>query len=141
MKNRIILFVAVCLTFVGFVGVSSILMSEALTTDIYGSVYFKSLYLNKKDIYNDDYLLSRNSFFISSDDLENENVVTFELFNNGYENETIALECLSKNGIIEIQNNNQEYMISKLSGRKESIVLTYDSNISDSLECKINIFD
>ena len=55
MKNRIILFVAVCLTFVGFVGVSSILMSEALNTDIYGSVYFKSLYLNKKDIYNDDY--------------------------------------------------------------------------------------
>ena len=81
------------------------------------------------------------AFFISSEDLENENVVTFELFNNGYENETIALECLSKNGIIEIQNNNQEYMISKLSGRKESIVLTYDSNISDSLECKINIFD
>ena len=105
MKNRILLFVAISLTTVGFVGLSSILMSEATQNDLYGNVYFKSLYLNNKDIYNDTYLLSRNTFYIPSTKLTYENIINFELFNNAFEDQKIYLDCLSKNGVIEILNN------------------------------------
>ena len=49
MKNKVLLFIAISLTTIGFIGLSSILMSEATQNDLYGNVYFKSLYLNNKD--------------------------------------------------------------------------------------------
>ena len=83
MKNKVLLFVAISLTTVGFIGLSSILMSEATQNDLYGNVYFKSLYLN----------------------------------------------------------NNQEFIISSNSSIKESIMIRYDGNIEDSIECKIDLIE
>lgn len=139
MKNKVLLFIAISLTTVGFVGLSSILMSEATQNNLYGNVYFKSLYLNNKDIYNDSYLISRNTFSIHSNKLTYENVINFELFNNDFNDQKVYLDCLSKNGIIEILNNNQEFIVSSNSSIKESIMINYDSNIEDSIECKIEI--
>lgn len=139
MKNKVLLFIAISLTTVGFVGLSSILMSEATQNNLYGNVYFKSLYLNNKDIYNDTYLISRNTFNIPSNKLTYENVINFELFNNDFNDQKVYLDCLSKNGIIEILNNNQEFIVSSNSSIKESIMINYDSNIEDSIECKIEI--
>jgi len=53
----------------------------------------------------------------------------------------VYLNCLSKNGIIEILNNDQEFIISSNSSIKESIMISYDSNIEDSIECKIDVFE
>lgn len=141
MKNKVLLFIAISLTTVGFVGLSSILMSEATQNNLYGNVYFKSLYLNNKDIYNDSYLISRNTFSIHSNKLTYENVINFELFNNDFNDQKVYLDCLSKNGIIEILNNNQEFIVSSNSSIKESIMINYDSNIEDSIECKIEIVE
>ena len=44
MKNKVLLFIAISLTTIGFIGLSSILMSEATQNDLYGNVYFKILY-------------------------------------------------------------------------------------------------
>lgn len=141
MKNKVLLFIAISLTTIGFIGLSSILMSEATQNNLYGNVYFKSLYLNNKDIYNDTYLTSRNTFYIPSTKLTYENIINFELFNNAFNDQKVYLNCLSKNGIIEILNNDQEFIISSNSSIKESIMISYDSNIEDSIECKIDVFE
>ena len=139
MKNRVLLLIAVMLTSIGFIGFSSILMSEAKKNELYGNVYFKELYLNNIDIYNDSYLISRNSFYIPSKKLEFTNVINYEIFNSGFNPEKVFLDCISNKGIIEIQNNNQELIVPETKSIKESILINYDSNIDDYLECKINI--
>ena len=89
-------------------------------------------------IYMEMYILK---FYIPSTKLTYENIINFELFNNAFNDQKVYLNCLSKNGIIEILNNDQEFIISSNSSIKESIMISYDSNIEDSIECKIDVFE
>lgn len=131
MKNRILLFIAILLTSIGFIGINSILLSKA---NIDKNIFLKQIYLNNKDIY--DHLIDETSFKIESDVLINENVLSFEIYNVSLNDLKIIFECKTDNNIIEVFNK-ETYLISKESSIKRSIIINYDGEDKDNLTCKL----
>lgn len=131
MKNRILLFIAILLTSIGFIGINSILLSKA---NIDKNIFLKQIYLNNKDIY--DHLIDETSFKIESDVLINENVLSFEIYNVSLNDLKIIFECKTDNNIIEVFNK-ETYLIPKESSIKRSIIINYDGEDKDNLTCKL----
>ena len=141
MKNRVLFMIALIMTIVGFIGVSSILVSEALSENTSDLIYFKELILDGKDIYNGNYLLASNIVSIKSNEIGENTRLDFKIKNNSKNNSNITIECLSDKGLIGVMTKDTSYYIEGYSIIEGNLILNYDSDESDILECKISLLD
>ena len=141
MKNRFLFIIALVMTIVGFIGVSSILVSEALSENASDLIYFKELILDGKNIYNGNYLLASNIVSIKSNEIGENTRLDFKIKNNSKNSSNITIECLSDKGLIGTMTKNTNYYIESDSIIEGNIILNYDSDEQDTLECKINLLD
>ena len=141
MKNRVLFMIALIMTIVGFIGVSSILVSEALSENTSNLIYFKELILDGKDIYNGNYLLASNIVSIKSNEIGENTRLDFKIKNNSKNNSNITIECLSDKGLIGVMTKDTSYYIEGYSIIEGNLILNYDSDESDILECKISLLD
>mgnify|MGYP004603736113 FL=1 len=141
MKNRVLFMIALIMTIVGFIGVSSILVSEALSENTSNLIYFKELILDGKDIYNGNYLLASNIVSIKSNEIGENTRLDFKIKNNSKNNSNITIECLSDKGIIGVMTKNTSYYIEGNSIIEGNLILNFDSDEQDTLECKISLLD
>ena len=141
MKNRVLFMIALIMTIVGFIGVSSILVSEALSENTSDLIYFKELILDGKDIYNGNYLLASNIVSIKSNEIGENTRLDFKIKNNSKNNSNITIECLSDKGIIGVMTKNTSYYIEGNSIIEGNLILNFDSDEQDTLECKISLLD
>ena len=86
MKNKVLFMIASVMTIVGFIGVSNILVSEALSENTSDFIYFKELLLDGKDIYNGNYLLASNIVSIKSNEIGENTRLDFKIKNNSNNN-------------------------------------------------------
>lgn len=141
MKNKVLFMVALVMTIVGFIGVSNILVSEALSENTSDFIYFKELLLDGKDIYNGNYLLASNIVSIKSNEIGENTRLDFKIKNNSKNNSNITIECLSDKGIIGVMTKNTSYYIEGNSTIEGNLILNFDSDEQDTLECKISLLD
>ena len=141
MKNKVLFMIALVMTIVGFIGVSSILVSEALSENTSDLNYFKELILDGKDIYNGNYLLASNIVSIKSNEIGENTRLDFKIKNNSKNNSNITIECLSDKGLIGVMTKDTSYYIEGYSIIEGNLILNYDSDESDILECKISLLD
>lgn len=141
MKNKVLFMIALVMTIVGFIGVSNILVSEALSENTSDFIYFKELILDGKDIYNGNYLLASNIVSIKSNEIGENTRLDFKIRNNSKNNSNITIECLSDKGIIGVMTKNTSYYIESNSTIEGNLILNFDSDESDILECKIRLLD
>lgn len=141
MKNRVLFIIALVMTIVGFIGVSSILVSEALSENTSDLIYFKELILDGKDIYNGNYLLASNIVSIKSNEIGENTRLDFKIKNNSKNSSNITIECLSDKGLIGVMTKDTSYYIEGNSIIEGNLILNYDSDESDILECKISLLD
>ncbi len=141
MKNKVLFMVALVMTIVGFIGVSNILVSEALSENTSDFIYFKELLLDGKDIYNGNYLLASNIVSIKSNEIGENTRLDFKIRNNSKNNSNITIECLSDKGIIGVMTKNTSYYIESNSTIEGNLILNFDSDEQDTLECKISLLD
>ncbi len=141
MKNKVLFMIALVMTIVGFIGVSSILVSEALSENTSDLIYFKELILDGKDIYNGNYLLASNIVSIKSNEIGENTRLDFKIKNNSKNNSNITIECLSDKGLIGVMTKDTSYYIEGYSIIEGNLILNYDSDESDILECKISLLD
>lgn len=141
MKNKVLFMIALVMTIVGFIGVSSILVSEALSENTSDLIYFKELILDGKDIYNGNYLLASNIVSIKSNEIGENTRLDFKIKNNSKNNSNITIECLSDKGLIGVMAKDTSYYIEGYSIIEGNLILNYDSDESDILECKISLLD
>lgn len=133
--------IALIMTIVGFTGVSSILVSEALSENTSDFIYFKELILDGKDIYNGNYLLASNIVSIKSNEIGENTRLDFKIKNNSKNNSNITIECLSDKGLIGVMTKNTSYYIENNSTIEGNLILNFDSDEQDTLECKISLLD
>lgn len=141
MKNKVLFMIALVMTIVGFIGVSNILVSEALSENTSNLIYFKELILDGKDIYNGNYLLASNIVSIKSNEIGENTRLDFKIKNNSKNNSNITIECLSDKGIIGVMTKNTSYYIESNSTIEGNLILNFDSDEQDTLECKIRLLD
>lgn len=141
MKNKVLFMIALVMTIVGFIGVSNILVSEALSENTSDFIYFKELILDGKDIYNGNYLLASNIVSIKSNEIGENTRLDFKIRNNSKNNSNITIECLSDKGIIGVMTKNTSYYIESNSTIEGNLILNFDSDEQDTLECKIRLLD
>ncbi len=141
MKNKVLFMVALVMTIVGFIGVSNILVSEALSENTSDFIYFKELLLDGKDIYNGNYLLASNIVSIKSNEIGENTRLDFKIKNNSKNNSNITIECLSDKGLIGVMTKNTSYYIESNSTIEGNLILNFDSDEQDTLECKISLLD
>lgn len=141
MKNKVLFMVALVMTIVGFIGVSNILVSEALSENTSDFIYFKELILDGKDIYNGNYLLASNIVSIKSNEIGENTRLDFKIKNNSKNNSNITIECLSDKGLIGVMTKNTSYYIESNSTIEGNLILNFDSDEQDTLECKIRLLD
>lgn len=141
MKNKVLFMIAISMTIVGFIGVSSILVSEALSENTSDLIYFKELILDGKDIYNGNYLLASNIVSIKSNEIGEDTRFDFKVKNNSKNSSNITIECLSNKGLIGVMTKDTSYYIEGNSIIEGSLILNYDSDEPDTLECKINLLE
>ena len=141
MKNKVLFMIALVMTIVGFIGVSNILVSEALSENTSDFIYFKELILDGKDIYNGNYLLASNIVSIKSNEIGENTRLDFKIKNNSKNNSNITIECLSDKGIIGVMTKNTSYYIESNSTIEGNLILNFDSDEQDTLECKISLLD
>lgn len=141
MKNKVLFMVALVMTIVGFIGVSNILVSEALSENTSDFIYFKELILDGKDIYNGNYLLASNIVSIKSNEIGENTRLDFKIKNNSKNNSNITIECLSDKGLIGVMTKNTSYYIESNSTIEGNLILNFDSDEQDTLECKISLLD
>lgn len=133
--------IALVMTIVGFIGVSNILVSEALSENTSDFIYFKELILDGKDIYNGNYLLASNIVSIKSNEIGENTRLDFKIKNNSKNNSNITIECLSDKGLIGVMTKNTSYYIESNSTIEGNLILNFDSDEQDTLECKISLLD
>lgn len=141
MKNKVLFMIALVMTIVGFIGVSNILVSEALSENTSDFIYFKELILDGKDIYNGNYLLASNIVSIKSNEIGENTRLDFKIKNNSKNNSNITVECLSDKGLIGVMTKDTSYYIEGNSIIEGNLILNYDSDEQDTLECKISLLD
>ena len=141
MKNKVLFMIALVMTIVGFIGVSNILVSEALSENTSDFIYFKELLLDGKDIYNGNYLLASNIVSIKSNEIGENTRLDFKIKNNSKNNSNITIECLSDKGLIGVMTKNTSYYIESNSTIEGNLILNFDSDEQDTLECKIRLLD
>ncbi len=141
MKNKVLFMIALVMTIVGFIGVSNILVSEALSENTSDFIYFKELILDGKDIYNGNYLLASNIVSIKSNEIGENTRLDFKIKNNSKNNSNITIECLSDKGLIGVMTKNTSYYIESNSTIEGNLILNFDSDEQDTLECKIRLLD
>lgn len=141
MKNKVLFMIALVMTIVGFIGVSNILVSEALSENTSDFIYFKELLLDGKDIYNGNYLLASNIVSIKSNEIGENTRLDFKIKNNSKNNSNITIECLSDKGLIGVMTKNTSYYIESNSTIEGNLILNFDSDEQDTLECKISLLD
>lgn len=141
MKNKVLFMIALVMTIVGFIGVSNILVSEALSENTSDFIYFKELILDGKDIYNGNYLLASNIVSIKSNEIGENTRLDFKIKNNSKNNSNITIECLSDKGLIGVMTKNTSYYIESNSTIEGNLILNFDSDEQDTLECKISLLD
>ncbi len=141
MKNKVLFMIALVMTIVGFIGVSNILVSEALSENTSDFIYFKELILDGKDIYNGNYLLASNIVSIKSNEIGENTRLDFKIKNNSKNNSNITIECLSDKGLIGVMTKNTSYYIENNSTIEGNLILNFDSDEQDTLECKISLLD
>lgn len=141
MKNEVLFMIALVMTIVGFIGVSNILVSEALSENTSDFIYFKELLLDGKDIYNGNYLLASNIVSIKSNEIGENTRLDFKIKNNSKNNSNITIECLSDKGLIGVMTKNTSYYIESNSTIEGNLILNFDSDEQDTLECKISLLD
>jgi len=141
MKNKVLFMIALVMTIVGFIGVSNILVSEALSENTSDFIYFKELILDGKDIYNGNYLLASNIVSIKSNEIGENTKLDFKIKNNSKNNSNITIECLSDKGLIGVMTKNTSYYIESNSTIEGNLILNFDSDEQDTLECKISLLD
>lgn len=141
MKNKVLFMIALVMTIVGFIGVSNILVSEALSENTSDFIYFKELILDGKDIYNGNYLLASNIVSIKSNEIGENTRLDFKIKNNSKNNSNITVECLSDKGLIGVMTKNTSYYVESNSTIEGNLILNFDSDEQDTLECKIRLLD
>lgn len=141
MKNKVLFMIALVMTIVGFIGVSNILVSEALSENTSDFIYFKELILDGKDIYNGNYLLASNIVSIKSNEIGENTRLDFKIKNNSKNNSNMTIECLSDKGLIGVMTKNTSYYIESNSTIEGNLILNFDSDEQDTLECKISLLD
>lgn len=141
MKNKVLFMIALVMTIVGFIGVSNILVSEALSENTSDFIYFKELILDGKDIYNGNYLLASNIVSIKSNEIGENTRLDFKIKNNSKNDSNITIECLSDKGLIGVMTKNTSYYIESNSTIEGNLILNFDSDEQDTLECKISLLD
>lgn len=141
MKNKVLFMIALVMTIVGFIGVSNILVSEALSENTSDFIYFKELILDGKDIYDGNYLLASNIVSIKSNEIGENTRLDFKIKNNSKNNSNITIECLSDKGLIGVMTKNTSYYIESNSTIEGNLILNFDSDEQDTLECKIRLLD
>ena len=123
MKNKVLFMIALVMTIVGFIGVSNILVSEALSENTSDFIYFKELILDGKDIYNGNYLLASNIVSIKSNEIGENTRLDFKIKNNSKNNSNMTIECLSDKGLIGVMTKNTSYYIESNSTIEGNLIL------------------